>query len=247
MAGEDFSRNRQPVDVKVAELSPSSRAVNVKAKVVSKSEVRNIAARRDGALHNVCDALIGDETGSVYLTLWDDNIEKVNEGDTINVGNGYVTLFRGNMRLNISRYGTIEISKSPLKGTVHLENNLSEGRISPVRRIDSASEPLTDWSHKLTEYFCENTKYVQFASEVSTYLDSILGKTLAEDGHTGERVKEALKVILQTFLESSENFFGYADETYTKTHHRRIDSTEWKRLCGTAAEILVSQEWKHEG
>jgi replication factor A1 len=122
---ESFSGSRQPVDVKIGELTPSSRAVNVKAKVVSKSEIRNIAAGRDGAPHRVCDALIGDETGCVYLTLWDDNIEKVNEGDTINIGNGYVTLFRGNMRLNVGRYGTLEVAEEALEGEINTENNLS--------------------------------------------------------------------------------------------------------------------------
>jgi replication factor A1 len=134
LAVEGFSRNRQPVDVKVGELTPASRAVNVKAKVVSKSEVRNIAAGRDGAPHNVCDALVGDETGSVYLTLWDDNIEKINEGDTISVGNGYVTLFRGNMRLNAGRYGTIEGAKEPITGEVNTENNLSNKVYEQERR-----------------------------------------------------------------------------------------------------------------
>ncbi len=134
MAVEGFSRNRQPVDVKVAELNPSSRSVNVKAKVVSKSEVRSIATGRDGAPHNVCDALVGDETGCVYLTLWDDNIEKVSEGDTINVGNGYVTLFRGNMRLNIGRYGTLEVAKEALAGEVNTENNLSTKVYEQERR-----------------------------------------------------------------------------------------------------------------
>jgi replication factor A1 len=134
LAVEGFSRNRTPVDVKVGELTPASRAVNVKAKVVSKSEVRNIAAGRDGSPHNVCDALIGDETGSVYLTLWDDNIAKVNDGDTINVGNGYVTLFRGNMRLNVGRYGTIEVAKEALEGEANTENNLSNKVYEQERR-----------------------------------------------------------------------------------------------------------------
>jgi replication factor A1 len=134
LAVEGFSRNRQPVDVKVGELTPASRAVNVIAKVVSKSEVRNIAAGRDGAPHSVCDALVGDETGCVYLTLWDDNIGKVNAEDTIKVGNGYVSLFRGNMRLNVGRYGTIEVAKEALAGEVNTENNLSNKVYEQQRR-----------------------------------------------------------------------------------------------------------------
>jgi len=135
LAVEGFSGSKQPVDVKIGELTPSSRAINVKAKVVSKSEVRNIAAGRDGAPHRVCDALIGDETGCVYLTLWDDNIEKVNEGDTVKIGNGYVTLFRGNMRLNVGRYGTLEIAEEAFEGEVNTENNLSDKVYEQQRRF----------------------------------------------------------------------------------------------------------------
>lgn len=134
MAVEGFTGSRQPVDAKVGELTPESRAVNVKAKVVSKSEIRNIPMGRDGAPHRVCDALVGDETGTVYLTLWDDNIDKVNDGDTINVGNGYVSLFKGNIRLNIGRYGTLEVSKEPLAGEVNTENNVSNKVYEQQRR-----------------------------------------------------------------------------------------------------------------
>lgn len=134
MAVEGFSGTRQPVDAKVSELNPQSRAVNVLAKVVSKSEVRSIAAGRDGAAHRVSDALVGDETGCVYLTLWDDNIEKVNDGDTVLVKNGYINLFRGNMRLNIGRYGTLEISEQALAGEVKTENNMSNQVYEQPRR-----------------------------------------------------------------------------------------------------------------
>ncbi|MEM2118543.1 MAG: hypothetical protein QW840_00255 [Candidatus Bathyarchaeia archaeon] len=125
MAVEGLSGSRTPVDAKVGELTPQSRAVNVLAKVVSKTEVRNIAAGKDGQPHKVSDALVGDETGCIYLTLWDDNIDKVNDGDTVMVKNGYVNLFKGNMRLNIGKYGTLEVSEQALAGEVNTENNMS--------------------------------------------------------------------------------------------------------------------------
>lgn len=134
MAVEGFSGNRQPVDAKIAELTPDSRAVNVLAKVISKSEVRDIAAGRDGSAHRVSDALVADETGCVYLTLWDDNITKVNEGDMVSVKNGYINLFRGNMRLNIGRYGTLEISDQALPGEANTTNNISNQVYEQPRR-----------------------------------------------------------------------------------------------------------------
>ena len=122
------------VNVKVENLDPESRQVNVTVKVVTKGEARETVSRRDGSTHKVVDALVGDETGAVYLTLWDDNIEKVNEGDTINVKNGYVTLFRGSMRLNIGRYGSLETGAPPIEN-VNADNNLSNKEFPmPERR-----------------------------------------------------------------------------------------------------------------
>ncbi len=135
MAVEGFFENKkQPVEAKVGELTPQSRAVNVTAKVVSKSEIREIPMGRDGSAHKVCDALVGDETGVVYLTLWDDNIEKVNDGDTVRVENGYVTLFKGNIRLNIGKYGKLELAATPLEGEVNTENNVSSKAYEQERR-----------------------------------------------------------------------------------------------------------------
>jgi len=135
MAVEGFFENKkQPVEAKVGDLTPQSKAVNVTAKVVSKTETREIPMGRDGSPHKVSDALVGDETGVVYVTLWDDNIEKVNENDTIRVENGYVTLFKGNIRLNIGKYGKLEPAKEPLTVEVNTENNVSSKTYEQERR-----------------------------------------------------------------------------------------------------------------
>jgi replication factor A1 len=129
-----FENKKQPVEAKVGDLTPQSKAVNVTAKVVSKTEIREIPMGRDGSPHKVSDALVGDETGVVYVTLWDDNIEKVNENDTIRVENGYVTLFKGNIRLNIGKYGKLEPAKEPLTVEVNTENNVSSKTYEQERR-----------------------------------------------------------------------------------------------------------------
>jgi replication factor A1 len=129
-----FENKKEPVEAKVGDLTPQSKAVNVTAKVVSKTEIREIPMGRDGSAHKVSDALIGDETGVVYLTLWDDNIEKVNEADTVRIENGYVTLFKGNIRLNIGKYGKLEPAKEPLTVEVNTENNVSSKTYEQERR-----------------------------------------------------------------------------------------------------------------
>ncbi len=126
--------------VKVEKLTPNSREVNTIVKVVSKSQVRNVTGR-DYSIRRVADALVGDETGCVYLTLWDDNIDKINEEATLQINNGYVNLFRGNMRLNIGKYGSFElIDESPIT-EVNTENNLSDKRYEQERRYRSYRQP----------------------------------------------------------------------------------------------------------
>ena len=130
MSNEEDSESKE--FVKIERLTPSSRRVNIIVKVVSKGESRTVMGR--GGQHKVADALVGDETGCVYLTLWDDNIDQIKEEETISITNGYVNLFRGNMRLNIGRYGSFEVlDESPI-AEVNTENNLSQKRYEQKRR-----------------------------------------------------------------------------------------------------------------
>ena len=138
MSNEETSESKELI--KIEKLTPNSREVNTIVKVVSKSQVRNVTGR-DYTIRRVADALVGDETGCVYLTLWDDNIDKINEEATLRITNGYVNLFRGNMRLNIGRYGSFELlDESPIT-EVNTENNLSDKRYEQERRYRSYRQP----------------------------------------------------------------------------------------------------------
>jgi len=121
---------------KVANLNPQSRHLNLTAKVVSKNPVRDVVSRRDNSNHRVTEVLVEDETGSVLLTLWDDDIEKVNEDDVLDINNAYVTLFRGSMRLNTGRFGSFEKSEEVIE-EVNTDNNLSERQFEQERRYQS--------------------------------------------------------------------------------------------------------------
>jgi replication factor A1 len=88
-------------------------------------EPREVTFREDDSLHRVADALIADDTGSVYLTLFDQAIDDIDEDSVIRISNGYVRVYSGSIRLNIGRYGSYEkLDKAPF-AEVNLENNLS--------------------------------------------------------------------------------------------------------------------------
>jgi replication factor A1 len=110
---------------KIGNLTPRSRGVNLIAKVVEKPEPRVVSSQYDRSEHKISEALIADDSGAITLVLWDDNIDKVVEGDFIKVSNGFVKVFRGKMQLNLGRFGTVETTEATLE-SINVENNLSQ-------------------------------------------------------------------------------------------------------------------------
>jgi replication factor A1 len=133
MSSEEPSESEELV--KVEALTPNSRGVNTIVKVVSKGEVRSVTGR-DYSVRRVTDALVGDETASIYMTLWDEKIDAINDGATLQITNGYINLFRGNMRLNVGKYGSYEVLEDSPIEEVNTENNVSDKRYEQERRFN---------------------------------------------------------------------------------------------------------------
>ncbi|WEU40000.1 MAG: hypothetical protein OdinLCB4_005890 [Candidatus Odinarchaeum yellowstonii] len=112
--------------ITVEELKPNSKNVNLKVKVVSKTEPREVVSKISGETLRVAEALVGDETASILLTLWNDDIDNLQDGKIYQINNGYVTLFKGSMRLNTGKYGSIEEIEAEDFGVVNSEKNLSD-------------------------------------------------------------------------------------------------------------------------
>jgi replication factor A1 len=96
--------------MKIKDLKNGMKQVNVEAKVLEKTATREVMARYKNEKYRVATAVIADETGKIKLTLWNEQIEQVNEDDKVTVENGYVTSFRGEIQLNIGRYGTLTVA-----------------------------------------------------------------------------------------------------------------------------------------
>ncbi len=106
---------REPIEATVAELKPRMKNVTISFKVTSIGEEREIESRNDGSSHRVCDITVGDASGIVQVPLWDDAIDSIEEGATYNLTNGYTGLFRGNLRLNVGRYGKLEQAEDAIE------------------------------------------------------------------------------------------------------------------------------------
>ena len=85
---------------KVRDLTPNSKQVNVLAKVLSVGEPKEVMGKF-GDPRKVCEAVVGDDTAVITLSLWNEQIGSIAKDEVILVDNGYVSLVRGHMRLNV--------------------------------------------------------------------------------------------------------------------------------------------------
>jgi len=95
--------------LKIKDLRDGMKRIEVEAKVIEKAGAREVISRYKDVVHRVANATISDETGNIKLTLWNDQIEQVNVNDNIKIENGYITSFRGEIQLNVGRYGKLSI------------------------------------------------------------------------------------------------------------------------------------------
>ena len=92
--------------MRISELKAGMRNVSVTGKVDSVGEPRTVNLKAGGT-NNVADAIITDESGSIKLSLWGDDIDKVQTGDRISIENGYINTFKGENSVNIGKFGKL--------------------------------------------------------------------------------------------------------------------------------------------
>jgi len=93
--------------MKIYDLKAGMRGITVEGKIESITEPRTVNLRSGGTAQ-VADAIVSDETGSIKLSLWDDQINTVKQGDKVCIENGYTQEFRGQNSLNIGKYGKLK-------------------------------------------------------------------------------------------------------------------------------------------
>jgi replication factor A1 len=94
--------------MKISELKPGMRRVDITAKILEISEAREVTTRR-GEQSRVATAVVSDDSGTVKLNLWNEQIDQVKVNDSIAIENGYVDSFRGETQLNVGRYGKLTV------------------------------------------------------------------------------------------------------------------------------------------
>lgn len=91
----------------ISELQAKQGNVEVTAEVTEKENPREF--EKFGKSGRVCNAIIKDSTGNVKLTLWNEQIDQVNIGDTVKITNGWVSEWQGEKQLSTGKFGQLEV------------------------------------------------------------------------------------------------------------------------------------------
>ena len=92
----------------VRDLRDGMMRVDAEGEIVEMAEPRTVNLRTGGEAR-VADCMLKDDSGQIKLSLWDAQIDMVKQGSKVRVTNGYTNSFRGELRLNVGRYGKLEV------------------------------------------------------------------------------------------------------------------------------------------
>ncbi len=128
--------------LKIGELKPKMRNVDLLAKVTHTGEIREFP-RRYGEIGRVAALLVGDETGSIRLNLWEDKVEtakRIQSGDILLLQGAYTRERFEELNLNLGQRGSLTLNPNMAEAE---GLRLLEGRITPIKELKEEGGPIT--------------------------------------------------------------------------------------------------------
>ena len=92
----------------IQDMRHGMKKVNLEAEVLETPKPSSVQTRY-GNSARVTNACIADETGKINFCLWNEQVDIVNVGDTIQIKNASVSTFKGERQLRLAKNGTITI------------------------------------------------------------------------------------------------------------------------------------------
>jgi replication factor A1 len=95
-----------PASYSIGDLRHGMTHVNLKAKVLEVTKPKQVFTRY-GNYATLAKAVIADGTGEIKLCLWNEQIDAVSAGDTVQIENARTSTFRGERQLSLGKNGTL--------------------------------------------------------------------------------------------------------------------------------------------
>ena len=126
----------------ISDLKSGQGKVDITAQVKSKAEPRSM--QKFGKELKVANAIIKDESGEIKLTLWNDDVDKVNMGDTIKITNGYVSEFNGAKQLSAGKFGKLEVVNGDGNATAGSASPKVAKKVEPKKVVKEETEEVEE-------------------------------------------------------------------------------------------------------
>ena len=99
-------KTKFPGSYSIGNLKAGMNRVNLKAKVLEVTKPRQVFTRY-GNYASLAKAVIEDGTGKIKLCLWNDQIDAVSAGNTVQIENARISMFKGERQLSLGKTGTV--------------------------------------------------------------------------------------------------------------------------------------------
>jgi len=96
----------------ISNLTVDSRSVNVRFKVLEIENSRVVSSRCTGRSHQVANCIVGDASAVITLTLWNYDIDQIENGKVFELVNGYINVYDECMHLGKGRWGEFRKAES---------------------------------------------------------------------------------------------------------------------------------------
>jgi replication factor A1 len=135
---------------KIADLIAGLNSVEVAGVILEAGSVRTFP-KRDGSVGKVANVMIGDETGKMRVTLWDNMAEKAVDlilGQVLRISNGYTRERYGRLEVNVGERGSL---RTEARGVEFVERitpiaNVQEGVLCTVEGVIENVGPLREFT-----------------------------------------------------------------------------------------------------
>lgn len=91
----------------IKDLQARQGKVDITLDVTEVGSVREF--EKFGKTGRVANAKAKDDTGEITLTLWNEQVDQVKAGSKVQIKNGYVGEWQGELQLSTGKFGTLEV------------------------------------------------------------------------------------------------------------------------------------------
>lgn len=137
--------------MEIKDIKPNTGNIDLVLNIVEKEKPRSF--EKFGKQGRVCNALVRDETGEIKMTLWNDDIDKVEVGDKVHLQNGWCSEFKGEKQISTGKFGKVEViekaagmdkPKEVLTNDPELLGQASAGEWTDEENSDEETTPIDE-------------------------------------------------------------------------------------------------------